>query len=100
MFEIRYRPGKQNANADALSRSPVLTESSSVQEVPDDELTAGVRATRVDQRWQRSELRAVQQRNEEIRTVMDQLEGIHSQPEPEGQWRENGFLRRYRQLWS
>ena len=34
-FEIRHRPGKQNVNADALSRSPALSEPPAIQEVPD-----------------------------------------------------------------
>ena len=71
-FEIRHRPGKQNTNADALSRSPPLSEPPAIQEVPDDEITIGVGATRIDRRWQPSELRTMQQRDGEISQVVEQ----------------------------
>ena len=99
-FEIRHRPGKQNVNADALSCSPALSEPPAIQEVPDDGITIGVGATRIDQRWQPSELRSMQQHDNEIRQVVDQLQQSTVLPESAGKWRESGVLRRYRQLWT
>ena len=99
-FEIRHRPGKQNTNAGALSRSPALSEPPAIQEVIDDEMTIGVGTTRIDRRWQPSELRTMHQRDGEISQVVDQLKRSNIRPELAGKWSENGILRRYRQLWT
>ena len=100
LSSIQHRPGNQNTNADALSRSPTISESPAIQEVPDDEITIGVGATRIDQRWQPFELRTVQQRDGEISQVVDQLQQSNILPELSGKWSDNGILRRYRQLWT
>ena len=56
-------------------------------------MTIGVGATRIDRRWQPSELRTMQQRDGEISQVVDQL--IVEQYSSK-----NGIFRRYRQLWT
>ena len=59
-----------------------------------------VGATRIDRRWQPSELRTMQQRDGEISQMVDQLKRSNIRPELASKWSENGIPRRYRQLWT
>ena len=55
-FQIKHRPGRQNGNADALSRFPVKIDPPKSVMNDDDQLAAGIGATEILLQWSLDEL--------------------------------------------
>ena len=98
-FEIKHRPGRQHGNADTLSRFARVAPSQVPQHSPDEELAVGVGATEVCASWSMEEIRTEQQADPSISLIMQKLTQATGEPENNEDWKENGELRRYRQLW-
>lgn len=98
-FEIKHRPGRQHGNADTLSRFARVAPSQVPQHSPDEELAVGVGATEVCASWSMEEIRTEQQADPSISLIMQKLTQATGEPENNEHWKENGELRRYRQLW-
>ena len=78
-FTVEYKPGRLHVDADALSRMCAVTT-----------IPASVNV---------AELRAMQEADDVIATVIARLRANEGRPPAEGIWRE-GAHRRYRQLWD
>ena len=98
-FHIKHRPGKQNGNADTLSRYPVNTTPLDSPVTDDDQLVVGVGVTEISAQWSFSELQHAQRSVRGIGRVICQLATEKAQPEAHEDWGADGELRRYRQLW-
>ncbi|CAB4001799.1 Transposon Ty3-G Gag-Pol poly [Paramuricea clavata] len=55
-FAIVHRPGRENSNADALSRSPLPTTVVNHPHLPDEEIVIWVRPTLIETEWSREEI--------------------------------------------
>ena len=55
-FAIVHRPGRENSNADALSRSLLPTTVVNYPRLPDEEIVIGVRRTLIETEWSLEEI--------------------------------------------
>ena len=78
-FTVEYKPGQLHVDADALSRMCAVTT-----------IPASVNV---------AELRAMQEADDVLATVIARIRADEGRPPPEGIWHE-GAHRRYRQLWD
>ena len=99
-FAIKHRPGRQHSNADTLSRFPQAAPSRIPEQRPDEALAVGVGATEVCASWTREDILTAQRTDPSISAILENLTQANGVPEETGKWKENGELRRYRQLWS
>jgi transposase InsO family protein len=99
-FDIKHRPGRQNGNADALSRFPPKVPPPQLVINDDDQLAVGIAATEILPQWSLDELRDAQGADHGIARVIDHLTTTKEPPETNGDWSTDGELKRYRQLWS
>ena len=98
-FQIKHRPGRQNGNADALSRFPAKIDPPKSVMNDDDQLAAGIGATEILPQWSLDELREAQGTDHGIGRVIQHLATTKEQPEASGDWTTDAELRRYRQIW-
>ena len=91
-FQIKHRPGKQNGNP-----SPDNSQRPGMD--LEEELAAGVGATKVIPHWGTDEIRVAQKDDPGISRVMRSLADTKEQPEAKGEWTKDEELQRYRQLW-
>jgi hypothetical protein len=99
-FGITHCAGRNNGNADALSRFPQpLTTRQIVDEGLNEEIRVGVAATYVCSTWTPGDIRTAQQEDTVIVQVIEQLNKPKGEAESEEKWKQNDELKRYRQLW-
>ena len=98
VFEINHRPGKQHSNADTLSRFPRVTPSPALEGSPEEKMMTGVAAMEICTSWSREETIRAQKDDPNISLVMPRLGRPDVPTGNKAEDRENGELRRYRQL--
>ena len=98
VFEINHRPGKQHSNADTLSRFPRVTSSPALEGSPEEKLMTGVAAMEICTSWSKEETIRAQKDDQNISLVMRRLGRPEAPTGNKAEDRENGELRRYRQL--
>ncbi len=93
-FQIKHRPGKQNGNADAISRFPGNLDPTVSMTNDDDRLVTGVGATEIYAQWSIDELREAQDSYSGISRVVHHLSTTKEQPTASEDWITDGELRR------
>ena len=96
-FDIEHRPGHENSNADALSRSPIPTTAPHLPNIPDEDVVIGVRSTEVQSTWSPEK---ISQAQHDISIVLQTRLNTTKREEPPSDWTDNHELRRYRQVWK
>ena len=99
-FAIIYRPGRNNGNADALSRFPQPLAKQIVDDGTNEEIQVGVAPTYIGSTWTPEDIRSAQKQDPVILQIVEQLNGIKGQVETTDEWKQNGEWKRYRQLWT
>ena len=93
-----HRSGKQHSNPDTFSRFPRVTPSPALEGSPEEKMMTGVAAIEICTSWSREETIRVQKDDPNISLVMHRLGRPEAPTGNKAEDRENGELRRYRQL--
>ena len=99
-FAIVHRPGRENSNADALSRSPLPTTVVNHPHLPDEEIVIGVRPTLIETEWSLEEICQAQHDDPVVSTVLQVKLNRPAEQEAPSDWTDDSELRRYRQVWK
>ena len=99
-FHIEHCPGRENSNADALSRSPTPTTAPHLPNIPDEDVVIGVRSTEVQSTWSPEKISQAQHDDPVISIVLQTRLNTTEREEPPRDWTDNRELRGYRQVWK
>ena len=99
-FAIIHHPGRENSNADALSRSPlpttVINQVVNPPHLPDEEIVIGVRPTLIETEWSLEEICQAQHDDPVVSTVLQAKLNTLAEQEALSDWTDDSELRCYR----
>ncbi len=99
-FAIIHHPGRENSNADALSRSPlpttVINQVVNPPHLPDEEIVIGIRPTLIETEWSLEEICQAQHDDPVVSTVLQAKLNTLAEQEALSDWTDDSELCCYR----
>ena len=99
-YDIEYCPGRENSNADALSRSAIQTTAPHLPNIHDEDVVIGIRSTEVQSTWSPEKISQAQHDDPVISIVLQTRLNTAKCEGPLSDWTDNRELFHYRQVWK